>query len=120
MVSRPHRPRSFPGRPSLGARCAEFERVMNEQPRRSVPPNHADQPGSHEEDFEVDAPTDEAEMHDLGATRAIGSDEEPLPGPSADESQPPVLGDYQLIKKLGEGAMGAVYKAHQTSFGRTV
>lgn len=30
------------------------------------------------------------------------------------------LGDFQLIRKLGEGAMGAVYKAKQVSFQRTV
>jgi serine/threonine-protein kinase len=30
------------------------------------------------------------------------------------------LGDFQLIRKLGEGAMGAVYKAKQTSFNRMV
>lgn len=30
------------------------------------------------------------------------------------------LGDFQLIKKLGEGAMGAVYKANQVSFQRMV
>ncbi|MBI2808290.1 MAG: serine/threonine protein kinase [Planctomycetes bacterium] len=30
------------------------------------------------------------------------------------------LGDFQLLKKLGEGAMGAVYKAKQISFDRTV
>jgi serine/threonine-protein kinase len=30
------------------------------------------------------------------------------------------LGDFRLLKKLGEGAMGAVYKAMQVSFKRTV
>lgn len=30
------------------------------------------------------------------------------------------LGDFQLLKKLGEGAMGAVYKARQLSFNRIV
>src|SRR5262245_59155417 len=30
------------------------------------------------------------------------------------------LGDFQLLKKLGEGAMGAVYKARQISFNRIV
>jgi serine/threonine protein kinase len=31
-----------------------------------------------------------------------------------------ILGDFQLIKKLGEGGMGAVYKAHQISMDRPV
>jgi serine/threonine-protein kinase len=30
------------------------------------------------------------------------------------------LGDFKLIRKLGEGAMGAVYKAQQVSFNRVV
>jgi serine/threonine-protein kinase len=30
------------------------------------------------------------------------------------------LGDFQLIRKLGEGAMGAVYKARQLSYNRNV
>jgi serine/threonine-protein kinase len=30
------------------------------------------------------------------------------------------LGEFVLLKKLGEGAMGAVYKAHQPSFNRNV
>src|SRR5207244_4368004 len=32
----------------------------------------------------------------------------------------PILGDFQLLKKLGEGAMARVYKARQLSFQRDV
>lgn len=31
-----------------------------------------------------------------------------------------ILGDFQLLKKVGQGAMATVYKAHQISFERTV
>lgn len=35
-------------------------------------------------------------------------------------SKATVLGDYRLLKKLGQGGMGAVYKAHQISLDREV
>src|SRR4051794_6040558 len=64
-----------------------------------------------------DAPADEAPGDDesaaereLGSTRVIGSDYIPPVGArSAEELS--VLGDFELLDKLGEGAMGAVYKA---------
>jgi serine/threonine protein kinase len=34
--------------------------------------------------------------------------------------EPVSFGDFQLLNKIGEGAMGAVYKARQLSFGRDV
>jgi serine/threonine-protein kinase len=69
----------------------------------------------------------------LGATRIVPADSEAanteirpedtaLPGPSLPESADKnfILGDFRLLKKIGEGAMGAVYKAHQISFNRDV
>lgn len=54
----------------------------------------------------------------------------PAPAPRKPEAQPAaeqspgrdgeIFGDFRLDKKLGEGGMGAVYKAHQISMDRTV
>ncbi len=67
-------------------------------------------------------PTDDA-LNELSSTRVIGD----LTAPP--ESTPPaktgkkhivVGGDFRLLKKLGEGAMGVVYRARQLSFNREV
>src|SRR5262249_27388900 len=59
------------------------------------------------------------------ATGRRASPPPPTPGARglAIAGRPPaatVLGDYRLVRKLGEGAMGAVYKAKQTSTGQNV
>jgi serine/threonine-protein kinase len=41
-------------------------------------------------------------------------------GPRPADRPPEVFGDFRLDKKLGEGGMGAVYKAHQISMDRVV
>ena len=68
----------------------------------------------------------------LGSTRVIEGDTPPQ-SPSRKEaapgdrtvrryvvSEPSQLGDYQLLHKIGEGAMGSVHKAWQASFNRHV
>jgi serine/threonine-protein kinase len=49
----------------------------------------------------------------------------PAPGPAAQAQSKgtarlSVLGDFKLLKKLGQGGMGTVYKAHQQSLDREV
>src|SRR5262245_4587078 len=68
----------------------------------------------------------DAELRALGATRVIPPKAAGVEAPPAEDAMPPsanrpaVLGDFRLIKKVGEGAMGAVYKAHQSGFERQV
>jgi serine/threonine-protein kinase len=72
----------------------------------------------------------------LGATRALmeassmdtenahesesASDAEEAARDTGQQKTVNTLGDYRLLKKLGEGAMGVVYKARQISFPRDV
>src|SRR5262245_18260277 len=60
-------------------------------------------------------------------TRVLDADEMSTPTPSPPKSQTPsspgtdpVFKDYKLLKKLGEGAMGSVYRAFQISASREV
>src|SRR5579884_3759105 len=60
---------------------------------------------------------------ELGAPRIVpeGSSATPTAPPSrAGGPEGATVGDFQLIKKLGEGAMGAVFKARQVSYDRLV
>jgi serine/threonine protein kinase len=118
---------------------------MENRPNRSRPagpkePSPAP-PGPEETDQGVDpdrftpTPQDreisEAEFYALGATRILGGEERAGPETSPDdtdvqgrgpntEKELSVLGDFELLKKLGEGAMGVVWKARQISFDRIV
>ncbi len=69
-------------------------------------------------------PEPEPDDDDMGSTRVLSPDEEQIL--TAREQQQraaipigaegSVLGDFQIVKKLGEGAMGAVFLARQPTF----
>jgi eukaryotic-like serine/threonine-protein kinase len=66
----------------------------------------------------------ESSWEDLGSTRVVSGGVS-VPGSNVpivrgDMSPFPEVPDFQLLTKLGEGAMGAVYKARQISFDRDV
>jgi serine/threonine protein kinase len=77
--------------------------AMNDTPARPVAPQ-ADK-------------LSETAPHGLGAT---GTVVRPGGGPASGESALGTIGDYSVVKKIGEGGMGAVYLAEDTKLGRRV
>src|SRR6516162_3705837 len=104
------------------------------RPKSASPPRGAEgegtEPGDSQDREQTPLPTESENWTALGATRIVPADggaaelqpdDTALPGPDLPESVgKTVLGDFRLLKKIGEGAMGAVYKAHQISFNRDV
>jgi len=120
------------GSPASFAR-ANFEEFMKKRPLRPVEQTRSEPETEEIQDSSATPiPMDEAEAgwEALGSTQAttdISSVDTVLRSRAtvseAGEKRALVrsqLGDFQLIKKLGEGAMGAVYKARQVSFNRIV
>jgi serine/threonine-protein kinase len=62
-------------------------------------------------------PQDQTAIHD---DEAEAETPVPAPAPKPAAVEKNVVGDYRLIKKLGQGGMGTVYKAHQISLDRPV
>ena len=101
-----------------------------------TPPRPRREANPDDETKLIDDETPAQMLANLGATRVVNTRSvasSPTPPPDhttseeATEIVPPgkrqdvsVLGDYRLIKKLGEGAMGAVYQAKQISIDRNV
>src|SRR5262249_7837942 len=101
------------------------------RPKSASPPRGAEgggtEPGDSQDREQTPLPSESENWTALGATRIVPADggaaelqpdDTALPAPELPESD--VLGDFRLLKKIGEGAMGAVYKAHQISFNRDV
>jgi serine/threonine-protein kinase len=123
-----------------------FEGFMENRPLRTRPAQMGHSPGAETPDEDADvrdgreetplplhegALADSKDWAELGSTRVIASSLQHPDPPRLDDalSAPTpmekgqtdlVIGDFRLLQKLGEGAMGAVYKAHQLSFNRDV
>jgi serine/threonine-protein kinase len=115
---------------------------MNQQTPRTRPVQPP--PGTEHDEFatrvgddrdtELHIGPDDDAPHELSSTQVMGElprppeagpqaapDAAPQPDPpSSDDKKPIIGGDFQLVKKLGEGAMGVVYRARQLSFQRDV
>jgi eukaryotic-like serine/threonine-protein kinase len=89
-------------------------------PTRRVASQDASKPRRDHDTMIRPPETDDAVAHALGSTQVINYDVStatPVPRPPAKLT---VLGDFELLDKLGEGAMGAVYRAKQISYDRVV
>jgi eukaryotic-like serine/threonine-protein kinase len=102
-------------------------------PRSVEPPQPGMERDAHPTDSDADSDTElpsdgltvvpDDAPHELSSTRIIGDQATPAePGRPlvTDKKKVIVGGDFQLVKKLGEGAMGAVYRARQISHDREV
>jgi serine/threonine-protein kinase len=85
-----------------------------------------DMPAPDEEQFDslgatrvTSSPIPDADFDDALAEREVGHQAPRSAGNSARRTGA-VLGDFQLVRKLGQGAMASVYKARQISFDRKV
>src|SRR5688500_2082242 len=67
---------------------------------------------------------EQAAWQEMGETNVVApadpQESTPLPETSLTPAAGVRMGDYHLLEKLGEGAMGAVYRAVQLSFDRVV
>jgi len=106
-----------------------------EEGMEKKPSERRRKPSKGKESAPADSAAQDAAWHEMGSTRILpGGDTPPTdalentrheedtaivssPQESSDAS---ILGDFRLSKKLGEGAMGEVYKARQISFNRDV
>lgn len=105
---------------------------MENRPARSKTPSPPPEVDTNTSGEETPLPKEADSWSVLGATRIVPVDgantevrpeDTALPGPALPESTENAerfLGDFRLLKKIGEGAMGAVYKVHEVQFNRDV
>src|ERR1043166_7129151 len=123
MNERPHSSRSAQprrSRPRLPAPDEETEvNVPGPGPAANRPADDDDATWSEDVVGGAATPAGDADMRELSSTRLIGGDES-TPAVAPDSKGPVAIGDFELLQKIGEGAMGAVYRARQISFDREV
>jgi len=105
----------------------KLEECMDQRPSSSRPGPSSPPPSGKERGVPDDAtplPVEDESWNSLGSTRVVSPDEEAkLPAvvpPGRKDIEGGTLGDFRILKRLGEGAMGAVYRARQVSFDRDV
>ena len=127
-----------PGRPGMGAAAEDSHRMHTSRSTAGKPRSFAGE-GSRPGDAGTPPPSNDSDEHsweELGSTRIVEHSSTPTPveTPSTQTLAPvktrtldaPVggepirLGDFELERKIGEGAMGEVWLARQIGFDRPV
>jgi serine/threonine-protein kinase len=112
------------------------QRPTNAEPTQPIPPSRDDSPSftprGTNTDVTQECPSGEDEsadpllarrqdsQTDIDQQSSLMSSDTATPDKPRQEKKVTALGDFRLLKKLGTGGMGSVYKAHQASLDRVV